>query len=171
MLLKQIVRLSAVGILAAVACSSGPRLTPDEATAQARIADSFWTSAEAEGIDRDTPFRDARDQLRAALHDEFEQGLNDVRQAGVRPTEVYPYCIRAFLGGMALELLGEAASPTEAAREASSAIGVIRALDKDIADARRIGIGGWTPEEAKRRCEVFEDETRATRGWPPRSSG
>lgn len=146
---------------------SPTRSLSESGVADTALAELFWIAADAAGINRSLGFERAKSRLADVLFSEYDHRLNQIEGYGVDPFTSWPYCINATTGAMAIASVNLSKSPEEAAPEVDLAIEVIQSLDSDVLAARVEGRGGWSLVESKRKCDQFEAEARAKRGWPP----
>ena len=131
-------------------------------------AELFWIAATTlGGISDETPFEVAKFRLFDVLFAEWDSAAGEMKQYGVDPFEDWPYCISAVTVAMELGDMIQSSSAAEAGPFSNAAAEVLSGMDVEVMTAREFSNRGFTHEESLRLCREFEDDARASRGWPP----
>lgn len=109
------------------------RISP---TVEAALESLFWAAAAIAGVERDTPFEQAKTSLRYALFQSLDSNLKELEKYGVNYKTDLPYCLNATFAAAAILALEKSDSPVDAAPDVNRAIEALTAMDDDIELAR-----------------------------------
>ena len=121
------------------------------------LEEGFWIQVEAAGIDRNTPFVEARKQFADALTVELADRVREIEALGIDPWMTFPVCTQVILTGHTLPKLKSALSAKDAAVHAEIVVEGLTTIRADIELVEPLAEPGLSPEVSRARCLGFND--------------
>lgn len=148
-------------MMAAVAC--GQTAVP-KTNLEATDEENFQALITAAGLSKDMSFNLAKSELLYIISQEQETLLQELEDTGLDVFSDYPYCIMPLAAIFNWYDIIKAESPSEVMPYLSMSLYIRDGLRNEIASRHSGSRAEWSAEESKAKCDLVEDEERATRG-------